>query len=523
MSMFRVDFRIAVVALMLGCPSVQAADNTPALVQAAATALGDAQLRAASTLSYTEKREALSAKQSPHISDPLPVAQNIKATVLIDLQGDRVRRNIERTQLLPSNRSNTYYEIFSPQAGFVSGTEVNAGRTFPDGHTMSGMRLTTSLRERERLDVLRQLATAPARFKSAPRMKIDGKSYPSAEFDGIYYKYFVSFDTQSHLPVRIRTYDWDGTLGDTTYDLALTDWSITDGIRFPQSLTYYLGNTLNERVTLSDVVWNKPLADDNFAITPGVLVAAAKPMAPEKTRFQWVIWLQQFALYYDTDQLYYWPDEPGPSLVDIANGVTRVTGISHRMAIVEMPDYLVLFDATVDDSISQWIIEAAKKKFPGKPFKYVVLSHDHEDHIGGLRSFAALGATMVVGPGYAQEIKAILAAPTKLDPYVPNIQSRAKVVEVPKDDKLSITDGGKTINVYHVANKHAAGMVVLNVPDAGVTCTADISIRAGNDNAKLMIESLLRLGVTPKLMVESHAAAVVDYPTAASSMGLPPP
>ena len=43
--------------------------------------------------------------------------------------------------------------------------------------------------------------------------------------------------------------------------------------------------------------------------------------------------------------------------------------------------------------------------------KYLVLSHHHMDHAGGVRAFAAQGATIVTGKGTAEHFRRVLAAP----------------------------------------------------------------------------------------------------------------
>jgi glyoxylase-like metal-dependent hydrolase (beta-lactamase superfamily II) len=42
------------------------------------------------------------------------------------------------------------------------------------------------------------------------------------------------------------------------------------------------------------------------------------------------------------------------------------------------------------------VIAAAKKSAPGKPIRHIVLSHFHDDHMGGVRTYAAEGAIVVV-------------------------------------------------------------------------------------------------------------------------------
>jgi glyoxylase-like metal-dependent hydrolase (beta-lactamase superfamily II) len=40
---------------------------------------------------------------------------------------------------------------------------------------------------------------------------------------------------------------------------------------------------------------------------------------------------------------------------------------------------LAIFDAPVGEVQSKWVIDAAKTKYPGKPIKYLILTHHHID------------------------------------------------------------------------------------------------------------------------------------------------
>src|SRR4029077_12726763 len=122
-------------------------------------------------------------------------------------------------------------------------------------------------------------------------------------------------------------------------------------------------------------------------------------------------------------------------LMDIGPNITMVTGSTHNTLIVATNTYLVAFEAPSDDGQSKLFIDAAAQKYPGKPFRYVVLTHHHIDHSGGLRAYAAEGATFVVGKGHRAFLRHALAARHGLDPY-PLKPFTPKVVEV--DGKWSV-------------------------------------------------------------------------------------
>src|SRR5262245_61475230 len=96
-----------------------------------------------------------------------------------------------------------------------------------------------------------------------------------------------------------------------------------------------------------------------------------------------------------------------------------------------MKDYLIVFDAPVSDWHGNWILKAARTKYPNKPVKFLVLTHHHMDHAGGVRAFAAQGATIVVGQGSGAHFRRVLAVPFKRNPDLSSRDlSATPVVEV---------------------------------------------------------------------------------------------
>ena len=80
-------------------------------------------------------------------------------------------------------------------------------------------------------------------------------------------------------------------------------------------------------------------------------------------------------------------------MVELAPNVQQVITGANNL-IVNMKDDLAIFDASVGEGQSNWVIDAAKAKYPGKPIKYLILTHHHMDHTGGMRTYAAEGATI---------------------------------------------------------------------------------------------------------------------------------
>jgi glyoxylase-like metal-dependent hydrolase (beta-lactamase superfamily II) len=84
--------------------------------------------------------------------------------------------------------------------------------------------------------------------------------------------------------------------------------------------------------------------------------------------------------------------------------------------VIEMADHLVIFEPPLFEGRSEAVITAAKRPAPGKPIRHIVLSHFHDDHMGGVRTYAAEGATVVVHSSAGEYIRAVLDQRRTLEP-----------------------------------------------------------------------------------------------------------
>ena len=74
----------------------------------------------------------------------------------------------------------------------------------------------------------------------------------------------------------------------------------------------------------------------------------------------------------------------------IAAGVLYLTGGSHHSVAVAMSDHVVLVEAPQDEARAQALIKTVTAAMPGKPIRYVINTHHHFDHSGGLRSRSSM-------------------------------------------------------------------------------------------------------------------------------------
>ena len=131
---------------------------------------------------------------------------------------------------------------------------------------------------------------------------------------------------------------------------------------------------------------------------------------PRTCPYQWVLRRLYLTRFTDSDAIVY-PDGGEFKLVELAPNVQHVQGGTANNLIVAMKDFLIVFDAPYGELQSRWTIDAAKAKYPGKPIKYLVLTHHHMDHTGGMRTYVAEGATIVVPSEALEYFEKVVRAP----------------------------------------------------------------------------------------------------------------
>ena len=444
-----------------------------------------------------------------------------------DRTRDRWRTEWVRPRFVSGTRN--YTEVYTPAGGYVTGMDVNfgmPGRTIQNGqsppiHTMSAVRLRALLREQARNQIVILMHEHPERLSSVPEQTSGGKSYPAVQYQDDNGTFVVMFDPATHLPAVVRTRDFDAHMGDANYDAAYSDWrSVGSNGRFkyPFRVAYTLNGVSVSDVTMEQVSINESLPADTFAAPAQLEGQAPKPAAAEKTPFQWILRRLASGFYLDSDALHM-DDGSTLALTDVGPNISLVTGGSHNVLIVATNDSLVAFDAPGDDGLSNWIMDAARQKYPGKSFRYVVLTHHHLDHTGGIRAFAAQGAAIVVGKGDGDYFRKVLTAPQTL--HRPGVRAvTPRVIEVEK--KWSETVGGRVIEAYSLDNPHARGYLIPYIPDAKMAFQTDLWI-AGmpvpsdpalaafvKRSARAIVDGLQKAGVTPDKLASGHGA-VGDY------------
>jgi glyoxylase-like metal-dependent hydrolase (beta-lactamase superfamily II) len=83
---------------------------------------------------------------------------------------------------------------------------------------------------------------------------------------------------------------------------------------------------------------------------------------------------------------------------------------------IDQADHIVVVDAPLDEERSLAVIAKVKETIPNKPIKYLINTHAHFDHAGGLRTYVYEGATIVTLPMKQAFYERAWRAPRTLHP-----------------------------------------------------------------------------------------------------------
>jgi glyoxylase-like metal-dependent hydrolase (beta-lactamase superfamily II) len=202
----------------------------------------------------------------------------------------------------------------------------------------------------------------------------------------------------------------------------------------------------------------------------------------------------------------------------LAPGVWHVTGGSHHSVVVEFNDYLAVVEAPLDETRSMAVIAEAKKLAPNKPIRYVLTTHHHFDHSGGLRTYVAEGATVITHQSNVPYFEKTVVAPATM---MPDMQAKSPKPAVFQGvaDKHRITDGKQTIEVYATAgDTHTNEYTLVYLPGPRILIEGDAYSPGPPDalppptpppNAVRLYEDIQRLKLNVATIAPIHGRGAV--------------
>ena len=209
------------------------------------------------------------------------------------------------------------------------------------------------------------------------------------------------------------------------------------------------------------------------------------------------------------------PAAPIVEMQAISDGVYYVTGGTHHSVAVEFRDYVALVEAPLNDDRATAVMAEVRKTIRNKPIRYVVNSHHHFDHSGGLRAAVAEGATILTQATNKTYYEKVWAQPHTVAPDRMSKAGRRPTIEAIADKRV-LGDGTRTLELYKLqGSDHADSMLIAYLPKEKLLIEADVfnpppnaAPIAPNSEAANLVDNIQRLRLDVQQIAPLHGRLV---------------
>jgi glyoxylase-like metal-dependent hydrolase (beta-lactamase superfamily II) len=271
----------------------------------------------------------------------------------------------------------------------------------------------------------------------------------------------LGFDTETKRLRAVLNVGGDALAGDASFETEFVDYKPLNGVLLPaRRITYTAGEKTQ------DVQY--------VAATPNYTVPDSMLAIPSTSKVR--------------------AEATGAPVQELAPGVWSIRQFRAHVLAVAFNDYVVVVEAP--GGATPGIREQIARLAPGKPIRYVIPTHHHDDHAGGLRDHIAAGTTVVTTPGNRAYIERMAAAHSALNPDAQATARRTPTIETITGGRRVFTDGTRTLELHDMGpNEHAKELLVAWIPEAGILYEGD----------------MLNLGLNGDVPQNANMAATVSF------------
>lgn len=197
--------------------------------------------------------------------------------------------------------------------------------------------------------------------------------------------------------------------------------------------------------------------------------------------------------------------------VYFVNAIPTGSIFFYSSMFVVFSDYVLVLETPLNDAVSEAVIAKIHEVAPGKPIKYVVPTHYHVDHTGGIRGYVAEGATIVTTPGNLRFFERVTSLAHPLNPDRLSQHPRAATIETFKDQR-TFSDAEHRVELYNVGpTSHVDEMVIAYLPQERLLFVTDLflvsymgGLGPAEDGTVQLLNQIRRLGLQVDTIAGGH-------------------
>jgi glyoxylase-like metal-dependent hydrolase (beta-lactamase superfamily II) len=407
--------------------------------------------------------------------------------------GPYTQRAVEVASLSDFGRRWSAVETASTTAGSVpgrgravlkgdSGFAFNRVTSVLTPMTAGGVATARGALGRDPVSVLLTAASRPETLRYLGEEAYEGHPHRVITFaDGDGTQVALYVDARTQLVSKQETLADNPVLGDVVNEVAYSDYRPVGGVQVPFHVVSRTGGEVTQDLAYSEVKVNAGAADSFFAVPPEAVKVSPPPSGNAAT------------------------------LTKLGDDTYLVEGGSHNSLFVVFQDHVLLIEAPQGTERAQAVLAKVRETAGDKPVRYVVPTHYHFDHSGGLRAAIAAGATVVTTPGNRGFVERLAAAPHTVKPDALSRSPRKPPIETVTGKRV-FTDGTRTVELYDVGpTPHVDEMLVAYLPGEKIVFVADLfgipaegPIPPAGRTSREFAEKLKTLGLKVERIIPAH-------------------
>ena len=386
----------------------------------------------------------------------------------IRIEGNDYHRNqSRRPDLLETTPSqmqitvdlkNNAYRFYSERGNI--GTDMGMGYDIFDGKERIYVDMRNKTKEvrpafsnwRQRFYAMLPQFLALYAHGQAANLKYEGKSnYNNRPHEIISFpapnktQYSLYIDAETYLISKQEAPLSDALLGDTSQETVFGSYKTIGKFKVPSEITAATAGVKNYTWRYPDVSFDKNLTGNEFKAEFNFPMKQSSAPANEQP------------------------------VQKLGENIYTIRAGGYKVLAVNLRDYIFVMEAPTGDAASKDVIAKIKETIPGKPIKYLAVTHHHLDHSGGARTYVAEGATLITTKGNRNYFEQMVKSQFTIAPDTLAHNRQALKMEFIEKGKRVFTDGTTTVEIYDIgASPHTEEMLVAYLPKEKILYEADL-------------------------------------------------